>query len=72
MRKLLVIKNTENNKYFTGDYNNWWSLDIDDARTYKNDADVEKEIKEQTNTENDLDAFEDVTCVIIETIYKKD
>lgn len=68
MKKRLVIKNTENNKYFTGNYNGWWSLDIDNAKKYVIIESLERELAEQYN--NDL-AFEEVTCVIVETIYIK-
>lgn len=72
MKKSLVIKNEENKKYFTGRYQGAWSLDITDARTYKDEEAVEKELKEQTNPDNDLDFFNGVDCIIIETIYSKD
>lgn len=37
MNKKYVIKNTENNKYFTDNYNYFWSLDIKDARAYSDE-----------------------------------
>jgi hypothetical protein len=71
MEKSLVIKNTENNKYFTGRYESGWSLDITDAHTYKDEVAVEKELKLQTDPDNDLDFFDGVDCIIVETIYIK-
>lgn len=71
MTKRLVIKNPENKKYFTGNYDGWWSFDIKDARSYEDEKGIEKEIKEQTNTENDLDSFKGIICVIVETVYIK-
>ena len=41
MRKRFVLKNLENNKYFTGNYNNWWSLNIADSFEYKEGDDME-------------------------------
>jgi len=69
MRKRLVIKNTENNKYFTGNYNGFWSLDIDDAQTFNGEESVEKEIKHLTDPESSNDVFEKVKSVVIETVY---
>lgn len=66
MRKKFVIKNTENNKYFTGNYNCWWSRNIDDAKQYVIIESLERELAEQNN--NDM-AFEKVNCVVVETIY---
>lgn len=68
MRKKFVIKNTENNKYFTGNYNCWWSRNIDDAKQYVIIESLEREIEEKTNN-SDCDSFEKVTCVMVETIY---
>lgn len=68
MKKKFVIKNTENNKYFTGNYNCFWSRDINDAKQYVIIESLERELAEQNN--NDL-AFEKVTCVMVETIYVK-
>lgn len=71
MKKLYVIKNTENSRYFTGDYDCFWSLDIKDAKKYAIIESLERDIEEQTNPENDLDSFEKVKCIIVETIYLK-
>lgn len=80
MEKRYVIKNTENGKYYTGSYDCFWSLDIKDAETYLaypypacpySSMDlVENKIIKETDEENGSGAFENVNCIIIETIYK--
>lgn len=69
MQKSYVIKNTENNKYFTGDYNCWWVLDIKDARRFRIIESLERELSGLTSSENDLDAMENIKTVVVETIY---
>lgn len=72
MKKRFVIKNSENNKYYTGSYNCWWSRNIDDAKQYVIIEALEREIEEKTKNIDDVDdAFERVNCVILETIYVK-
>lgn len=70
MKKKFVIKNTENNKYFTGNYNCWWSRNIDDAKQYVIIESLERDLYTNSNSE-DLDSFNGVNCVIVETIYVK-
>jgi hypothetical protein len=69
MKKRFVIKNSENNKYYTGNYNCFWSRNIDDAKQYPIIESLERDIEENTNGSNNLDSFENVKCVIVETIY---
>jgi hypothetical protein len=69
MNKKYVIKNTENNKYFTEDYCCFWSLDIKDAHTYLNDEEIEKSIKKATDNEDYDDSFNGVNYILIETVY---
>lgn len=69
MKKKYVIKNTENNKYFTDNYNYFWSLDINDARAYYDDEQIEETLKKATDDENMDDSFKGVNYVLIETVY---
>jgi len=71
MKKAYVIKNTENNKYFTNDYNGWWSLDIKDADTFATENEVARALTDFMSPENELGAFDDVKSVIIETVWFK-
>jgi hypothetical protein len=67
MKKSYVIKNTENNKYFTDNYNGFWSLDIRDARRYSIIEALERDMS--IISEGDSDTFENVKTVVLETIY---
>ncbi len=69
MKKRLVLKDTENNKYFTNEWDPFWSLDINDAHCFDDHAEIEKVIETHTNPENTINSFEDVDCVKVETIY---
>lgn len=71
MDRKLVIKNTETNKYYTGDYNGFWSLDIKDAETYSTEGYLEKTLEKENHSDDSNGAFENVKCVIVETIYLK-
>ena len=66
MEKRFVIKNTETNRYFTANYNNFWSLDINEACTY---IDYDIIMRDITRYKKDDDnPFEKVKTIIIETI----
>jgi len=69
MQKSYVIKNTENNKYFTCDYKCWWVLDIKEAKRYRIIEALERELGGLKISEDDLDALENVKTVVVETIY---
>lgn len=66
MEKRFVIKNTETNRYFTANYNNFWSLDINEACTY---IDYDIIMRDITRYKKDDDnPFEKTKSIIIETI----
>jgi len=66
MEKRFVIKNTETNRYFTANYNNFWSLDINEACTY---IDYDIIMRDITRYKKDDDnPFEKNKSIIIETI----
>jgi hypothetical protein len=66
MEKRFVIKNTETNRYFTANYNNFWSLDINEACTY---IDYDTIMRDITRYKKDDDnPFEKTKSIIIETI----
>ncbi|MBK7362711.1 MAG: hypothetical protein IPJ01_10485 [Micavibrio sp.] len=67
MEKRLVIKNTETNRYFTADYNNFWSLDINEACTYIDCDTIMRDIS-KLKEEDDDNPFEKIKNIIIETI----
>lgn len=63
-----IIKNTENGKYFTDNYNCYWSKDIEDAYLFTNDDEIISYIKklgERMDT-----PFEDIKMILIETVCK--
>jgi hypothetical protein len=66
MEKRLVIKNTETNRYFTENYNNFWSLDINDACTYIDYDTIMRDISRYKK--DDDNPFEKTKSIIIETI----
>lgn len=66
MEKRFVIKNTETNRYFTANYNNFWELDINEAWTY---IDYDTIMRDITMYKKDDDnPFEKTKSIIIETI----
>ncbi len=69
MKKGYVIKNSENNKYFTGDYDGFWSLDIHDSKWHTSEHDAEVTIGKELNSDNGDESFENIQYVIIETIF---
>lgn len=66
MKKRLVIKNTETNKYFTANYNNFWVLDINESCTYIDYDTIMRDIERYKK--DDDNPFDKVKNIIIETI----
>lgn len=44
-----IIKNTENGRYFTDNYNCYWSKDIEDAYLFSDEDEISKSIKKYSN-----------------------
>lgn len=64
-----IIKNIDNNKYFTDIYQNgFWSKDIEDACLFESEPEIRYYVTKLMESMDN--PFEDVKTMIIETIYK--
>lgn len=63
-----IIKNTENGRFFTDNYNCYWSKDIEDAYLFSDENEISKSIKKYQ--EDSCNPFEDIKMILIETVYK--
>ena len=68
MNEGIVIKDPDNNTYYTDDYDNGWSKDIKDARLYNEESLKELEDYIDRN-EWQADMFEDITYELI-TVFQ--
>jgi hypothetical protein len=63
-----IVKNIENGKYFTDNYNCYWSRDIEDAYLFSDENEISKSIKKYQ--EDSGSPFEDIKMMLIETVYR--
>lgn len=68
MKKQFVLKNSENNKYFTGRYENYWSLNLIDAEYFGSEDEINAKFL-VLSAQDEFEIFEDITFLIVETIF---
>lgn len=64
MKKYLVIKNKDTDKYYKGNYANIWTEDRKEAMRFTNLESIEVEFKEESERFNDIFVVEVVTLYI--------
>jgi hypothetical protein len=69
MYKVLILKDTETGKFFTGSYNGYWSREISEAKEF--DDDIQIELKVADEQTNESEAFENIQYLEVITILKK-
>lgn len=72
MEKVYILKNVDNNKYWTGRYWDYkFTTDIKDARQYFSIDSIEEELKKLCNNENSNSYIEDIEIFEVITLYIK-
>ncbi len=68
----LVIKDTETNRYYTEDYDDFWSKNIEDAMHFKTENEIDNTISIMLENKHnpEPEAFDNKKFIIIERVYE--